>query len=60
MNRLNHEPFKYVITANSDKAAEGVVRIFIAPKYDWFGEVIPLDKVRWSLIELDRFPVQCK
>nr|CAQ63322.1 hemocyanin 2 [Thermobia domestica] len=60
VNRLNHEPFKYVITVHSDKVAEGIVRIFIAPKYDWFGEVVPLDKIRWSLIELDRFPVHLR
>nr|CAD7427691.1 unnamed protein product [Timema monikensis] len=58
VSRLNHEPFKYVITVNSNKKVTGVVRMFLAPKYDWFGQEIPFKDARWSVIELDRFPVK--
>nr|CAD7257557.1 unnamed protein product [Timema shepardi] len=58
VSRLNHEPFKYVITVHSNKKVTGVVRMFLAPKYDWFGQEIPFRDARWSVIELDRFPVK--
>nr|CAR85696.1 hemocyanin subunit type 2 [Hierodula membranacea] len=58
VSRLNHEPFKYVITVNSKKAVHGVARIFLSPKYNWFGQKIPLHVARWGMIELDRFPVK--
>ncbi|PNF43213.1 hypothetical protein B7P43_G15667 [Cryptotermes secundus] len=58
VSRLNHEPFKYVITVNSKKPVRGIVRIFLAPKLNWFGQRVPLDVARWGFIELDRFPVR--
>jgi hypothetical protein len=57
VSRLNHEPFKYVITVNSKRQAKGIVRIFLTPKLNWFGQRVPLDVARWGFIELDRFPV---
>jgi hypothetical protein len=60
VNRLNHEPFKYVITMNAKNSVRGIVRIFLTPKLDWFGQKMPLDMSRWGVIELDRFPVRRK
>ncbi|XP_063243509.1 hemocyanin B chain-like isoform X2 [Bacillus rossius redtenbacheri] len=57
VSRLNHEPFKYVLTVNSARQTTGVARIFLSPKYDWFGKEIPVNTLRWGVIELDRFPV---
>jgi hypothetical protein len=58
VSRLNHEPFKYVITINAKKPVRGIVRIFLTPKFNWFGQKMPLDVSRWEVIELDRFPVK--
>jgi hypothetical protein len=58
VRRLSHEPFEYVITANSNKDMTAVARIFLAPKYNWFGEKLSLDKMRWNTIELDKFTVK--
>nr|CAR85702.1 hemocyanin subunit type 2 precursor [Periplaneta americana] len=57
VGRLNHEPFKYVITVHSEKPVRAIVRVFPLPKYNWFGQMVPLDEARWGAIELDRFPV---
>jgi hypothetical protein len=57
VSRLNHEPFKYVITVNSKRALKATVRIFLTPKLNWFGQRVPLNGARWGFIELDRFPV---
>lgn len=32
--RLNHKPFKFHFTVNSEKATKAVMRIFLGPKYD--------------------------
>nr|AAZ99031.1 hemocyanin subunit 2 [Perla grandis] len=56
--RLNHESFKYVITATADKDTEGIVRIFLSPTYNWFGQEITLQDGHWGVIEMDRFPVK--
>ncbi|KAJ9574115.1 hypothetical protein L9F63_008529 [Diploptera punctata] len=58
VSRLNHEPFKYVITVNSKRSANAIVRIYLGPKYNWFGQKVSLDVSRWGFIELDRFPVK--
>ncbi|XP_021915492.1 hemocyanin-like isoform X2 [Zootermopsis nevadensis] len=57
VSRLNHEPFKYVITINAKKPVRGIVRVFLTPKFNWFGQQMPLDVSRWGFIELDHFPV---
>jgi len=57
VRRLSHEPFEYVITANSNKDTTAVARIFLASKNDWFGEKLSVDKFRWNTIELDKFTV---
>nr|CAQ63321.1 hemocyanin 1 precursor [Thermobia domestica] len=55
VRRLNHRPFTYTINLNSDKDATVIVRVFLGPKYDWFGQEIPLEKKRLYMIELDKF-----
>ncbi|XP_015605378.1 hemocyanin B chain [Cephus cinctus] len=55
VSRLNHEPFKMVSTIVSDKDTAAFVRVFLAPRYDWYGQEIPLNEARWSMIEIDRF-----
>lgn len=44
--RLNHKPFTYKINVVSDKAEDVVVRVFLGPKYDQQGHIIPLSENR--------------
>jgi hypothetical protein len=60
VRRLSHEPFEYVITANSNKETTAVARIFLIPKNDWFGDKFTLDQFRWNMIELDKFVIKLK
>lgn len=60
VSRLSHEPYKYILTIHAEHDIEGYVRIYLTPKYDWFGQSVPLDTARWSMFELDRFPVKRK
>lgn len=53
--RLNHKPFNYKITVNSDKAAEAFVKVYIGPKYDEFGREINIKRNWMNFYELDRF-----
>lgn len=58
VQRLNHKPFGYKVTVNSDAAKTATVRIFLAPKKDWYGREVELDVKRWNFIELDKFAVK--
>ncbi|ODN00731.1 Hemocyanin A chain [Orchesella cincta] len=58
VQRLNHKPFGVKIVATSAAEKVVTVRIFLAPKYDWFGREVPLDVQRWKFIELDKFAVK--
>ncbi|CAL8095403.1 unnamed protein product [Orchesella dallaii] len=60
VRRLSNEPFEYVLTVNSDAEKSAVARIFLAPKYNYYGEEIPLDELRWEVIELDKFIIKLK
>ncbi|XP_046420169.1 hemocyanin-like [Neodiprion fabricii] len=60
VSRLNHEPFKLVATVYSNKNTYAIARVFLAPSKSWFDEDIQLDEARWSMIELDRFPVELR
>lgn len=53
--RLNHKPFTYKIYVNANKAAEGVVRVFIGPKYDEYGRNISINENRMNFVEFDKF-----
>ncbi|XP_054084523.1 larval serum protein 1 beta chain-like [Zeugodacus cucurbitae] len=53
--RLNHKPFHYDLTVESDKAQKVVIRTFLGPKFDEYGRIIPLSDNRMNFIELDEF-----
>ncbi|XP_037814262.1 arylphorin subunit C223-like [Lucilia sericata] len=53
--RLNHKPFEFVFSVESDKTHKAVVRTFLGPKYDQFGRVITLPKNRENFMEIDSF-----
>jgi len=58
VQRLNHEPFTYNIHVKSDGSHTGVVRIFLSPKYSYYGTELTLDQKRWLAVEMDRFTVE--
>ncbi|XP_049315119.1 larval serum protein 1 beta chain-like [Bactrocera dorsalis] len=53
--RLNHKPFHYDVTVESEKAQKVVLRTFYGPKYDEYGRIISLNDNRMNFIELDEF-----
>lgn len=55
--RLNHEPFRYTMNINSDKAYAGLVKVFIGPKYDEIGRRLEITESRLDFVEIDKFPV---
>jgi hypothetical protein len=55
VRRLNHRPFTFSIAVDSDREAMAAVRIMLGPKFDWFGQEIPINEQRLYVIELDRF-----
>lgn len=58
---LNHEDFKYKITVNNKgHNHEGMVRIFLAPKYDETGATWHFKEQKNMFIELDKFRVSRK
>ncbi|CAG0885075.1 unnamed protein product [Cyprideis torosa] len=58
VQRLTKEAFKYVLEVFSFEPQSAVVRIFLVPKYNAFGEEHTQEEKRWSQIELDKFVVQ--
>ncbi|XP_072756204.1 hexamerin 70b [Anoplolepis gracilipes] len=55
--RLNHKPFTYHITVNSDKNVKAIIRIFIAPKYDVHGHELDMTENYMNFLELDQWVV---
>nr|CAR85695.1 hemocyanin subunit type 1 [Hierodula membranacea] len=55
VRRLNHQPFTFRVTVSSEKNANVAVRVFLGPKYDWFGVQIPLNEKRLYMVEIDKF-----
>jgi hypothetical protein len=53
--RLNHKPFTYKMTVNSEKATKGVIRVFIGPKLNVYGAEYHLPENRENFFELDQF-----
>lgn len=53
--RLNHKQFTYKIQVTSNEASEGVVRVFIGPKYDEYGRKININANRMNFVEMDKF-----
>lgn len=53
--RLNHAPFKVSINVVSTIAKPSVVRIYLGPKYDEYGNKITLNDNRFNFVLLDVF-----
>ncbi|KAF7267905.1 hypothetical protein GWI33_018903 [Rhynchophorus ferrugineus] len=53
--RLNHKPFTYKIHVNSVHDTQAVVRIFLGPKYDEFGNHINITFNRVNFVPIDSF-----
>ncbi|EDW63761.1 larval serum protein 1 gamma chain [Drosophila virilis] len=53
--RLNHKPFNFEFTIDSAKEQKGVVRVFLGPKFDEFGRVIPLKYNGQNFVQIDSF-----
>lgn len=58
--RLNHKPYNYNITINSEKATKGWIRIFLGPKYDVHGHEIDMIDNWMNFFEMDKWVVDCK
>ncbi|EDW35449.1 GL17278 [Drosophila persimilis] len=56
-HRLNHKPFEFTLDVSADKAQDAIVKVFIGPKYDEHGHVIPLEHNYQNFFELDHFKV---
>jgi len=58
--RLNHKPFEFDFTVQSDKEQKVVIRTFIGPKFDEYGRLISLTDNRENFYELDEFVWELK
>ena len=58
--RLNHKPYNYNITVNSERDMDGIVRVFLGLKYDVDEHLLTMDQARLTFLEIDRFQVKCK
>nr|CAD7194817.1 unnamed protein product [Timema douglasi] len=56
--RLNHKPFNYKVSVESDKETDVMIKVFITPKYDSYGREFDLDTKIFYSVELDRFPAK--
>lgn len=54
---LQHTPFNYVIAVNNRATAArvGMVRIFMAPKFNDRGQEFPFSEQRKLMVEMERF-----
>jgi hypothetical protein len=53
--RLNHESFKVKISVKSDVEEKATFKLFMAPKYDSFGNYIKFEDNWMNFVELDWF-----
>lgn len=53
--RLNHQPFKVSVDVMSDKSVDCVVRMFLGPKEDQFGNMLDINDNRINFVEIDSF-----
>lgn len=53
--RLNHKPFEYSMDVVAGKPTKGVVRVYMAPKYDENGRMFDINENRENFVELDQF-----
>jgi hypothetical protein len=59
-HRLNHLPFIVKLGVKSDKAAKSVIRIFLGPKYDEFGNILDVNENRENFWLWDKFVFDLK
>jgi hypothetical protein len=53
--RLNHKPFHFDFTIESEKEQKVVIYTFLGPKYDEFGRTISLTENRFNFMEVDKY-----
>lgn len=58
--RLNHKPFNFHITINSDKAMKAAIRIFLGPKYTSHHKLYELPENLKYFYEIDNWILDCK
>ncbi|XP_062540229.1 hexamerin-1.1-like [Armigeres subalbatus] len=54
--RLNHMPFTLKLNVVSEKVTKGVVRVYLGPKYDQYGQAYGINENRENFFLLDVFP----
>lgn len=59
-HRLNHKPFTYHITVNSDKNVKAIIRVFLGPKYNVYGHEVDIIENYMNFIEMDEWIVDRK
>ncbi|KAG5309971.1 CRPI protein, partial [Pseudoatta argentina] len=56
VKRLDHKPYEYQITVQSEQNVPNVVvRFYLGPKYDYYGKPISISQHRHQFVELDQF-----
>ncbi|XP_073841437.1 larval serum protein 1 beta chain-like [Musca autumnalis] len=58
--RLNHKPFQFNLSVASDKNQQALLRVFLAPKYNEYGRVLPLAENREHFFTLGKFAIDLK
>lgn len=56
--RLNTAPFTYKVKVTADKTVKGVIRTYIGPKYDEFGNIYNVNDNKENFVLLDVFPLE--
>lgn len=59
-HRLNHKPFTYHLTINSDKITKATVRVFLGPKYDVHGHELEISDNYMNFLQMDQWIVDRK
>ncbi|KAJ8679161.1 hypothetical protein QAD02_014948 [Eretmocerus hayati] len=57
LQHLNHDDFSYsfVVSNTNNREVVGTLRVFMAPKHDEKGQLLPFNEQRKLMIEMDRF-----
>lgn len=55
--RLNHKPFTYHITVNSDRNVKAIIRTFLGPKYNVHGHELDMSESYMNFLEMDQWIV---
>lgn len=53
--RLNHIPFTVKLNVLSERATRGIVRLYLGPKFDEFGNIYGINENRENFVLLDAF-----